>query len=213
MRKRLRKAARRSTKSSPVVGSVVITAVVIAFALGVWVGTSTGRGAVAGSPAPVCRSSALMLTATGNVGAGNASYTIVFHNASPQPCSMRGYPTVVAWIESKPSVIAPGARPWPQLVEVAQSTQAGGVIGPNGQARHFRSPVVMLRARTGVASTTIDWGEEQPNPETKCWTAKRFFVTPPRDFSALILDRGGLLCSQVYVTPVVPGSSGVLRLK
>jgi len=208
-----RKAAQRQTKSSLVISGVLITAVVIAFALGVWVGASNDRRAVTGSPAPVCRTSALMLTATGDVGAGNASYTIVFHNASPQLCSMQGYPAVVAWIESKPSVVAPGARPWPQLIEIAQSTQAGGVIGPNGQLRHFRPPVVLLRARTGVASTTIDWGEEQPNPETKCWTAKRFIVTPPRDFSALTLDRGGLLCSRVFVTPIVPGSSGVLRLK
>ena len=208
-----RKAAKCQTESSLVIIGVVITVVVIAFALGVWVGASNGRRAVVGSPAPVCRTTALKLTATGDVGAGNASYTIVFHNASPQPCSMRGYPGVVAWIESRPSVVAPGARPWPQLVEIAQSTQAGGVIGSNGQLRHYRPPVVLLPARTGVASTTIDWGEEQPNPETKCWTAKRFIVTPPRDFSTLILDRGGLLCSQVFVTPIVPGSSGVLRLK
>jgi hypothetical protein len=108
---------------------VVITAVVIAFVLGVLVGVSNHRRTATGSPVPVCRTSALKLTVTGNVGAGNASYTIAFHNASPQPCSMQGYPAVVAWIESKPLVIAPGARPWPQLVEIAQSTQAGGVIG------------------------------------------------------------------------------------
>ncbi len=213
MQKGRRKVAQRQTKSSLVISGVVITAVVIAFTLGVWVGTSNDRRAVTGSSVSVCRTSALMLTATGDVGAGNASYTIVFHNASPQPCSMQGYPDVIAWIESKPLVVAPGARPWPQLVEIAQSTQAGGVIGSNGQLEHYRPPVVLLRARTGVASTTIDWGEEQPNPETKCWTAKRFIVTPPGDFSALTLDRGGLLCSRVFVTPIVPGSSGLLRLK
>lgn len=213
MQKGWRKATQRQTKSSLVISGVVITAVVIVFVLGVWVGASNDRRTVTGLSVPVCRTSALKLTATGNVGAGNASYTIVFHNASPQPCSMQGYPAVVAWIESKPLVVAPGAGPWPQLVEIAQSTQAGGVIGSNGQLEHYRPPVVLLRARTGVASATIDWGEEQPNPETKCWTAKKFIVTPPRDFSALTLDRGGLLCSQVFVTPIAPGSSGGLRLK
>ena len=188
----------------------------IAFALGVWIGTSHGRRSVTGSPVPVCRTSALSLTVTGNVGAGNASYTIVFHNTGSQRCSMQGYPTVVASIESKPSVVAPGAGPWPKLEEIAQSTfesQSGGVIGSNKQMHHYRPPRVLLAAHTGVASTTIDWGEEQPNPETKCWTAKRFIVMPPGNFSTLILDRGGLLCSQVFVTPVVPGSFGVLRLK
>lgn len=213
MQKFQRKTTQRLAKSNLVISGVVTAAVVIAFVLGVLVGASNHRRTAAGSPVPVCRTSALKLTATGNVGAGNASYTIVFHNASPQPCSMQGYPAVVAWIESKPLVVAPGARPWPQLVEIAQSTQAGGVIASNGQLEHYRPPVVLLNARTGVASTTIDWGEEQPNPETKCWTAKRFIVTPPGDFSALTLDRDGFLCSRVFVTPIVPGSSGVLRLK
>ena len=213
MQKGWRKATQRQTKSSLVISGVVITAVAIALVLGVLVGASNHRRTATGSAVPVCRTSALKLTATGNVGAGNASYTIVFHNANPQPCSMQGYPAIVAWIASKPLVVAPGARPWPQLVEIAQSTQAGGVIGSNGQLEHYRPPVVLLHASTGVASTTIDWGEEQPNPETKCWTAKRFNVTPPRDFAALTLDRGGVLCSRVFVTLIVPGSSGVLRLK
>jgi len=122
MRKGRSKAAKRQSRSSLVVIDVVITAVVVAFTFGSWVGTSNGRRSATGPPVPVCRTSALSLTATGNVGAGNSSYTIVFHNASPQLCSMQGYPAVVAWIESKPSVVAPGARPWPQLIEIAQST-------------------------------------------------------------------------------------------
>ena len=206
----------RQTKSSHMIIGAVTIAVVVAFALGVLVGAAHGRRIAPGSTVPICRTSSLTLTTTGNVGAGNASYTIVFHNTGSQSCSMQGYPAVVASIESKPSVIAPGAGPWPQLEEIAQSTresQAGGVIGSNEQLHRYRLPTVLLRARTGVASTTIDWGEQQPNPETKCWTVERFIVTPPRNFSTLILERGRLLCSQVFVSPIVPGRAGVLYLK
>ncbi len=203
-------------RTNVVIIGAATTTVVIAFALGVWVGASHGRRTLSGSPVPVCRTSALSLTTTGNVGAGTASYTIVFRNSGSQRCSMQGYPTVVASIESRPSVVAPGAGSWPTLEEIAQTTlesQAGGVIGSNKQEHRYRPPMVLLPAHTGVASTTIDWSEEQPNPETRCWTTKRFIVTPPRNLSALILDRGGLLCSQVFVTPIVPGRLGVLRLK
>jgi hypothetical protein len=129
---------------------------------------------------------------------------------------MQGYPTVMASLENKPSVIAPGAGPWPQLVEIARKTiesQAGGVLGTIEQMRHYRLPTVLLPTRTGVASTTIDWGEEQANSETKCWTAEKFIITPPRDRADMTLKRAGFLCTETFVSPIVSGPTGVLRLK
>lgn len=190
--------------------------VAIAVALGLSVGSAPSRGIASGAIEPHCRTSSLRLTTTGEVGLGNASYTIVFHNIGPQSCSLRGYPTVMASLESKPSVVAPGAGPWPELVEIERKTiesQGGGVLGSIEQMRHYRLPKVLLRARTGVASATIDWGEEQPNSETKCWTAKKFVVTPPQNRADMTLKRGGFLCTEMFVSPIVPGPTGVLRLK
>jgi hypothetical protein len=202
--------------SNFVVVAAVTVVVAVAVALGLSVGSVPSHRIASGATEPHCKTSLLTLTTTGEVGLGNASYTIVFHNIGPQSCSMRGYPTVMASLESKPSAVARGAGPRPQLVEIARKTiesQAGGVLGTIEQMRHYRLPTVLLPARTGVASTTIDWGEEQPNSGTKCWTAEKFIITPPRDRADMTLKREGFLCTEIFVSPIVPGRTGVLYLK
>jgi hypothetical protein len=97
-----------------------------------------------------CKTTALTLEASGEVGLGNASYTIAFRNVGSRSCVLRGYPAVVASLKSKPSVVAPGAAPWPKLEESAQRTQnsqAGGVFGTIKQLRHYVPPTVVLPPR------------------------------------------------------------------
>lgn len=189
-------------------------AMVVVVNLGPWFALN-GTGAATPNDL-TCKTTALTLEANGEVGLGNASYTIVFRNLGSRTCVLRGYPAVVASLKSKPSVVAPGAAPWPKLEESAQRTQnsqAGGVFGTIEQLRHYLPPTVVLPPGNGVASFTIDWNEEQPNPETKCWTAIHFSISPPEDDTALLLRNGGLLCSEIAVTPIVPGRTGSLHLR
>lgn len=172
----------RHSRSNVVVVGMVTIVVIAAVILGDSIGAMSSRHIADGSTGPICKTSELTLAASGNVGAGNASYAIDFRNARSQRCVLRGYPTIVASLESKPSVVAPGAAPWPKLEETAErtrNTQAGGVYGSNEQLRHNSLPKVWLLARTGVASVTVDWNEEQPNPETKCWTITKFSISLP----------------------------------
>lgn len=133
-------------KSNALVASIVTIAVAVAVVLGVRLGNVSNGHAHVG---PRCEASSLTLTATGEVGLGNASYVIVFHNTSSKGCTLVGYPTVVAALKSKPAIVSPGAAPWLQLFAIARQSiegQSGGIVGSIKQRMHYSLPTVLLAA-------------------------------------------------------------------
>ena len=168
-----------------------------------------------------CTTSSLKITASANGGLGHGAYVIEFHNVSAQRCKLAGYPRIVAPLVASTTRGAPGEiAPLPSQISIIArdelSGYAGGIIGSVTQMRRYAHsvPIISLSAHTGIASSAVEWIDMSPNQVTKCSTITHLLVTPPGQSRqvAIPIDAFGLLCSAMYVHPIVLGNSGFLNL-
>lgn len=160
------------------------------------------------SALPTCKSAALHLTTSSNAGLGHGSLIVVVHNQGNSACRMSGYPRVVtSSLGPLTSMFSPVFRGTSSLRAVAKDTISGYAGGLN-LPWHKPLPVVTLRAKTGVSSFVVEWIEI--SSKKTCRSFARLYVTPPGASGAIRLDSPGLLCSALYVHPVVTGTTGSL---
>ena len=142
-------------------------------------------------------------TVTG-AGLGNRDLVIVFVNSSNSTCLLMGWPGV-AGLNAQGAQIA-------QAVRQLSAFNGGGV--PAGKTS---LPTVTLGPGQ-MASTTVDGDDGPVGTATSCPNFASFLVTPPNFTQSQTVssagDQGGgtdfPYCSSIFVTPVVPGSTGAL---
>lgn len=172
-----------------------------------------------------CKISSLEISATNGDGLHHGVEIVTFKNVTNHVCALRGYPEIKANLLSgkAPKNLVgmyhssqPGSHLAAADVEMAW---AGGVnwstgIYPSAAAQKaFVPPIISLPAKTGTASSTLNW-VDGPNTGT-CPAFEEIriglagtFVTRP-----LGLGFADPLCYEFDVTPIVRGSTGAMTFK
>ncbi|MFI5036169.1 MAG: DUF4232 domain-containing protein [Acidimicrobiales bacterium] len=158
------------------------------------VGAAQGPNAASAASA-ACRIDQLSLSATGNSGLGHGGDTVVLASRGRGTCFLHGYPRVVGVTSNGEAVAAIDTR----------QGYLGGVGTPS-----TRLPTVVLRYGA-VASFTVENLDFRANGSSNCPLLRALRLSLPgssvtRSLSVRLLD-----CATLYVHPIVPGGSGVLR--
>jgi hypothetical protein len=208
----------RLRRSMPWMLTVAVFVVALAVALGL---RGTARLTQSVGAERACTASSLKITASSNGGLGHGAYIIEFHNVSAHRCKLAGYPRIMAPLAAATTSTLPGEiTPLPSQISVVAKDEVNGYAGGiNGSVRQMRrlahrTPIISLPAHTGVASAVVEWTDESPNQATACSTIAHLLITPPgqRRQVAVPVDAFGILCSAMYVHPILPGTSGFLNL-
>lgn len=213
-------------KSRRVQGGTLVLAMALTLLSGVAV---SGISAVASSDAvaaavPMCKLSSLAVSASNGDGLHHGVELIRFQNVGRTACTLRGYPQVEALLLSgkTPSNLVgmyhaspPGATLRATPVEMSW---AGGVnwstgVYPSAAAqRAFVPPTIVLRARTGEASSTLNW-TDGPNAGTcPAFSQIRIGLGGGSIVRPLGLGRADPLCYEFDVTPIVRGVTGAMTI-
>jgi hypothetical protein len=172
-----------------------------------------------------CASSSLEISATNGDGLHHGVEFITFKNVSHRVCTLRGYPEIEAVLLSGKTPknlvgMYHSSRPGSHLragdVEMAW---AGGVnsstgVYPSASAQKaFVPPVFSLRAKSGTASSTLNW-VDGPNSGT-CPAFEEIRIGVAGSFVTRPLGLGFAdpLCYEFAVTPIVRGTTGAMNIK
>jgi hypothetical protein len=172
----------------------------------------------------VCSLSSLKVSVENGDGLHHGVELIQFKNLTSSACTLQGYPEIEALLlNGKAPKNLKGMYRSSPTGSVKRATRvemawAGGVnwstgVFPSAAAqRAFVPPVITLAAKTGVASSTLNW-VDGPNTGTcpafdkiKIGVADRFIVR------SLGLGYADPLCYEFAVTPIVRGSTGAMNI-
>jgi hypothetical protein len=202
-----------------------VSCVVLAFAVAPFVVTPVTSSAASAKSATSCPFASLSVSVTNGDGLHHGVEFIRFANLSDHACTLRGYPTIYAELLSGPAPknlvgMYHSSRSGSQMLAAdVQMAWAGGVDTPNGlyptkaAQRRFKPPLISLRARTGVATATLNWVDGPNTGTCPAFDEIRIglngtFVTRP-----LGLGFADPLCYEFDVTPIVRGTTGAMTEK
>jgi hypothetical protein len=146
-------------------------------------------------PTPVagerCHTAGLRLVQTGtDAGAGNFFGTFAFTNTQAVPCTFFGFP---------------GAG----LLDAANNPLPTNVVRNGGFFPNNTVPTTVTVPPGGTAIFRMHWGQVPVGNETTCPTSAQLAVTPPDEFSPLIIPAQIMACGggRLDVTPILPPGS------
>lgn len=173
---------------------------------------------------PSCTIASLRISATNGDGLHHGVEFVTFTNVTNQVCVLRGYPEIEAVLLSgkAPTNLVgmyhssrPGSERRAANVEMAW---AGGVnwstgLYPSASAqRSFVPPVITLRAKSGVASSTLNWVDGPNSGTCPAFKEMKIGVNGVFVLRPLGLGYADPLCYEFDVTTVVRGSSGAMNV-
>lgn len=141
----------------------------------------------------------------GSAGLSHRALVVVFQNVSTSTCVLTGWPGV-AGLDAQGAQVAQAARE-------PNGFNGGGL--PTGQT----TPPTVTLAPGQMASTTINGLDGPVGTATSCADFASFLVTPPNLTQSQTVssspNQGNYVepfpnCAPIYVTPVVPGTTGAL---
>ena len=147
-----------------------------------------------------CRASQISVAAAQQLGAAvSGGWLVRYRNISSSTCTLSGYPTVVGLVSpTGPATVA--------------AHVSLGYLGGWQSAKPV--PTVVLAARTGVASSIVEYVSDS-TAQNLCWDKARpvwfHFLRlelpgSTRPFALPVPE--GLFCSGLITTPIVPGTTG-----
>jgi len=168
--------------------------------------TATTVGATRSDAAglPRCRDTQIAITGTQLPGAAvSGGWVLRYRNVSSSACTLSGYPVVVGVVS------ATGKS------EMAKRARSGALGG--WEQRHPGAPkplpIVVLRARTGVASSVVEFvagataQSSCPNDSRPLWF-HALWVNVPGGTRPFVLKVSMVVCSHFDANPIVPGATG-----
>ena len=173
---------------------------------------------------PVCKLSSLKISATNGDGLHHGVEFIRIQNVGRYFCTLRGYPEIGALLLSgkAPSNLVgmyhsspPGSTLRATDVEMSW---AGGVnwstgVYPSAAAQKaFVPPIISLPAKTGVASSTLNWTDGPNTGTCPAFTKIRIGLRGGSVVRPLSLDFADPLCYEFDVTPIVRGATGAMNI-
>lgn len=167
---------------------------------------------------PVCTNSSLRISVQNGDGLHHGVELLTFANVSRSACKLAGYPVVKAILDSAkgPSrldgMYAPARPNSFKSADNVQYAWAGGIDSGDAPVKNFVAPTIVLGARAGVATSTLNW-IDGPNGSATCPA-----------FTDIVIDVGGgslrrlvrpyePLCYEFSVTPIVQGTTGSMFVK
>lgn len=171
-----------------------------------------------------CLMSSLQVSAINGDGLHHGVELIRFKNLSEHTCTLRGYPEIEAVLLSgkAPKNLvgmyhssAPGSLLRASHVEMSWAggvNWATGVYPSPAAQKAFVPPVIRLRARTGVASTTLNWVDGPNSGTCPAFEAIRIGLAGEFVVRPLGLGFADPLCYEFDVTPIVRGSQGNMNV-
>jgi hypothetical protein len=172
-----------------------------------------------------CSFSSLEISASNGDGLHHGVEFMVFKNVSNRRCTLRGYPAteavlisgttpknLIGMYHSSPK----GSTLRAKSVEMAWAGGVGwssGIYPTAAQQKAFIPPLIVLKAKTGTASSTLNW-IDGPNTGT-CPAFAKIRIGLAGEFVTRPLGRNydDPLCYEFDVTPFVRGSSGAMTVK
>jgi hypothetical protein len=188
------------------------------------VGPAVAANATAGTIRS-CNISSLEISATNGDGLHHGVEFIIFKNGSDRACTLRGYPKIEAVLlngNAPKNLIGmyhsskPGSYLRATNVEMAW---AGGVNSSTGlypsaaAQRAFVPPIISLRAKSGTASSTLNWVDGPNSGTCPAFDEIRIGVAGGYVARPLGLGFADPLCYEFAVTPIVRGSTGAMNIK
>lgn len=154
----------------------------------------------------MCANGQINATSTaGSAGLSHRALVIVFQNVSNSACVLMGWPGV-AGLDAQGAQVAQAARE-------PNGFNGGGL--PAGQT----TPPTVTLVPGQMASTTVNGINGPVGTATSCTDFASFLVTPPNLTQSQTVssspDQGNYIepfpnCAPIYVTPVVPGTTGAV---
>jgi hypothetical protein len=148
---------------------------------------------------PRCRDTQLVVTGVqANGAAVTDGWVVRYKNASATACTLEGYPNVVEMI------FATGKSQ-------AAKREHFGYIGGWQRSRIGAPkslPTVVLRARTGVASSMVEWVSTGTAQGSSCPVFTSLWVNVPGGTRAYVMKSWMLVCTYLEANPFVPGDVG-----
>ncbi len=155
--------------------------------------------ASASSTVPVCSDKQLLVTGVEAPGSAITSgYIVRYKNVSSMSCTLSGYPEVVGIDDSI------------SKSEIASRQFSGALGGWRDNVSEAKSkplPVVLLRGRTGVASSVVEYTSGASAQSCPLFF-RSIWVDIPGGARPYILRAIMVVCNHFDVNPIVPGSSG-----
>jgi hypothetical protein len=146
-------------------------------------------------PTPVagqrCHTAGLRLALTNtDAGAGNVYATFTFTNTQPVSCTFFGFP---------------GAG----LLDAANNPLPTRVVRNGGFFPNNSTPTTVTVPAGGTAIFRMHWEQVPVGNETTCPTSAQIGVTPPDEFTPIIIPAQITACGggELDVTPVLPPGS------
>jgi len=175
-----------------------------------WIATSDASGQ---TPAERnCTLSSLKITQTSNGGLGHQWLILLVQNQSDSSCKLSGYLSINVLLGSGPFSNQNGAakrsRAGSHVSATDQFSVYGGGISSEVPGTRLALPVVSLRPRDGSASSILGWSGEGGGRACPWF---RSITVGWRGSYANLRVGPDLLCSQIFVTPIVPGTTGDLN--
>jgi hypothetical protein len=159
-----------------------------------------------------CTLSSLTVTQKSNAGLGHEWLILVVQNQSNRACKISGYPSIKVLLGSGPFSNQNGAakrsKPGSSVSAIYKFDDYGGGVFSEVPGTRLAIPAVSLRPRGGSASSVIGWSGEGGGKA--CPWFRSITVGWRRSYVNLRVGPA-LLCGQIDVTPIVPGTTGDLN--
>jgi hypothetical protein len=162
---------------------------------------ASSRSTTGASVAALARCHDTQLAVTGVEASGAAvsgGWIIRYRNVGATACWLTGYPNVVGMN------FATGES---RAAAHLRSGYLGGWMGyANGKVKPL--PVVVLRARDGVASSMVQWVSGPTAQTSGCFVLTWLWVNVPGGTRPFALKAWTLVCAHFDADPIVPGVRG-----
>jgi len=149
--------------------------------------------------APRCGDAQLNVSAVAAQGGlSHAGMVIKYRNVSTTSCTLTGYPNIVGLNFTTGKSHAAGHL---------SNGYLGGWEGyVNGRAKPL--PLVVLRARKGIASSMVEWADCGTAQQKGCTVLTSLWVDAPNATRPFTLKAWMLVSGYFDATPIVPGDTG-----
>jgi hypothetical protein len=165
-----------------------------------------------------CNAAALRITVKNGDGLHHGVEFLSFTNVSNTSCTISGYPSVEAMLDSAKDTsqysgwYAPAPAGTRQAADDAQWAWAGGVDTNDIPLKTFKSPVITLRSHRGSATSTVNW-IDGPNGNGTCPAFNSLIIGVDGFSVTRFVRQYEPLCYEFAVTPIVRGTSGRMFVK
>ena len=177
------------------------------------------------APLPACKISSLKITASNGDGLHHGVEVIRFENVTWSTCALRGYPEIEAVLlhgralNNLVGMYHPSPLGSTMRATAVEMSRAGGVnwstgVYPSATAQKaFVPPLIILPARTGVTSSTLNWTDGPNTGTCPAFEEINIGLGASSVVRPLGLDYVEPLCYEFNVTPIVRGATGAMNMK